>query len=83
MADDNGSNNIVAIFAIIVIVLIAAFILYYAFGNREPASVVPTSPNSTIIEAPATPTPAPEPVAPATGDVVPPNNNTDTTGVTP
>ncbi len=81
MADNNGSNNIVAIFAIIVIVLIAGFILYYAFGNREPASAVPAVPDATtnIIEAPRTTTPDTGVTTPSNGGMTAPSNGaTDT-----
>lgn len=52
MSDNNGSSNVVAIFAIIVIVLIAGFILYYAFGKHEPDMMPGTTTN--VIQAPTT-----------------------------
>lgn len=81
MADNNGSNNIVAIFAIIVIVLIAGFILYYAFGNREPVSAVPAVPDTTnIIEAPRTTTPDTGPTTPGNGGMTAPGNGVTAPG---
>lgn len=65
MADNNGSSNIVAIFAIIVIVLIAGFILYYAFGKHEPDMVPGTTTN--VIEAPDTGTTTVPVTTPGTG----------------